>query len=69
MNQDRKKFLKQLSVGLMTATIVGKTSAMSKSDSIIDNNDFSGEGAPDDEKFWKRIAKKYYDIFIITIFK
>ncbi len=62
MNQDRKKFLKQLSVGLMTATIAGKTSAMSKSDSTIDNNDFSGEGAPDDERFWKQIAKKYYDI-------
>ena len=27
-----------------------------------DEKDFTGEGAADDEKFWKRIAKKYYEV-------
>jgi len=27
-----------------------------------DAKDFEGEGAPDDEKFWKKIARKYYDV-------
>ncbi len=28
----------------------------------VDAKDFEGEGTPDDEKFWKRIARKYYDV-------
>ena len=28
----------------------------------MDPNDFKGQGAPDDEKYWGRIAKKYYDV-------
>lgn len=62
MKQDRKNFLKQLGCGLMAAGLPGMALAAGHSGSPVDIKDFSGEGAPDDEKFWKRIAKKYYDV-------
>ena len=62
MKQDRKKFLKQLGSGLLLAGLPGIASPHEYSTSLINTKDFSGEGAPDDEKFWKRIAKKYYDV-------
>ena len=62
MKQDRKKFLMQLGSGLLLAGLPQIVSANDNSTSMINTKDFSGEGAADDEKFWKRIAKKYYDV-------
>ena len=60
--QDRKKFLKQLGAGLLTAGLPGTAFATGNIELPVDPKDFSDEGAPDDEKFWKRIAKKYYEV-------
>jgi selenocysteine lyase/cysteine desulfurase len=62
MKQDRKKFLRQLGCGFVVSGLPGMALAANHIIPAVDINDFSGEGAPDDEKFWKRIAKKYYDI-------
>jgi selenocysteine lyase/cysteine desulfurase len=62
MKQDRKRFLKQLGGGLLIAGLPGMAVAGENIASQIDTKDFSGDGAPDDEKFWKRIAKKYYEV-------
>ncbi|HQW92869.1 MAG TPA: aminotransferase class V-fold PLP-dependent enzyme, partial [Ferruginibacter sp.] len=62
MKQDRKNFLKQLGCGFMAAGLPGMALAADHTGQPVDAKDFSGEGAPDDEKFWKRIAKKYYDV-------
>ena len=61
MGQNRKKFLQQLGSGLLLAGMPGFASARNAI-STIDPDDFTGEGAPDDEKFWKRIARKYYAV-------
>ncbi|MBK6991052.1 MAG: aminotransferase class V-fold PLP-dependent enzyme [Chitinophagaceae bacterium] len=62
MPHSRKKFLKQISTGLILASLPSIASAKEKENkTTIDPTDFTGTGAPDDEKFWKRIAKKYYD--------
>lgn len=62
MKQDRKKFLAQLGAGLLVAGLPGTAFANDQTASMTDPKDFSDEGAPDDERFWKRIAKKYYDV-------
>lgn len=62
MKQNRKKFLKQIGTGLLVAGLPAITSANNNLTTLIDANDFLDEGAAEDEKFWKRIAKKYYDI-------
>jgi len=62
MPHSRKKFLKQISTGLILASLSSIASAKEKENkTTIDPADFTPTGAPDDEKFWKRIAKKYYD--------
>jgi len=62
MKQDRKNFLKQVGTGLLIAGLPASALAADNLNTMIDTKDFAGEGAADDEKFWKRIAKKYYDI-------
>ncbi len=62
MNPDRKQFLMQLSSGLVLAGIPGLASAHEAALPSIDIDDFMPDGEADDEKFWKQIAKKYYDI-------
>ena len=59
MDESRKKFLMQLGSGLL---IAGLQAQMINATTEIDGKDFTGEGAADDEKFWKRIAKKYYEV-------
>lgn len=60
--QGRKKFLTQLGAGLLMTGLPG--SAFANTDTTVppDARDFAGTGAPDDEKYWKRIARKYYDV-------
>ncbi|HEX2683492.1 MAG TPA: hypothetical protein VHL77_06150, partial [Ferruginibacter sp.] len=62
MKQDRKNFLLQLGTGLMVAVMPGSALANSKLTAMMDEKDFTGEGSPDDERFWKKIARKYYDV-------
>ncbi len=58
MPNDRKKFIQQLGAGLFMAGMPSVASAEEFIGSIADK-DFEG-GAADDEKYWKRIAHKYY---------
>ena len=60
MSSDRKKFIQQLGAGLLMTGLPAVASAKEFFDSTIDINDFKNDGAPDDEKYWKHIAHKYY---------
>ena len=60
--QSRKKFLKKLGAGMLVAGLPALAHANPDTAMQIDAKDFQGEGAPDDEKYWKRIARKYYNV-------
>ena len=62
MKQGRKYFMKQLGSGLLVAGLPAVAFANDEHTAIIDANDFHAEGAATDEKFWKQIAKKHYDL-------
>jgi len=62
MKQDRKKFLQQLGTGLLAAGLPAMASAGNLIVTGVDAKDFSDEGLPDDERYWKRIARKYYQL-------
>src|SRR6187431_3076576 len=62
MPNNRKKFMLQLGAGLLMAGLPDLVSAKDSFDSTIDIADFQKDGAPDDEKYWKHIAHKYYII-------
>ena len=57
MPKDRKEFIQQLGAGLFMAGMPSIASA--EFTGSTDVSDFEG-GAADDEKYWKRIANKYY---------
>ncbi len=59
---DRKSFLQLLGAGLLIPGIpsIGRATEVFKDK--IDMNDFENEGEPGDEKYWKNIARKYYDV-------
>jgi selenocysteine lyase/cysteine desulfurase len=61
MPNDRKKFIQQISAGLLMAGLPSIVSAEKFSGPAVDINDFDG-GAADDEKYWKKIANKYYTV-------
>lgn len=58
MNPSRKKFIKQVGAAALLTGFPGLLSA----ETLTDKNDFIGDGAPNDEKYWKNIAKKYYEV-------
>jgi selenocysteine lyase/cysteine desulfurase len=60
MNQDRKDFLQKIGAGLLLSGM--PVAAMAMKETAIDPSDFQAEGEATDEKFWKRIAKKYYEL-------
>ena len=62
MAADRKKFLGQLGKGMFLGGLTGRLFNSENTEWTMDINDFKGDGNPDDEKYWKRIAKKYYDV-------
>jgi hypothetical protein len=62
MKQDRKKFLQQLGTGMLAVGLPVIASAGSIIETGVDAEDFSDEGLPGDEHYWKRIARKYYQI-------
>ena len=61
MPNDRKKFIQQLGAGLFIAGVPSIASVEQLFGTAVDISDFEG-GAADDEKYWKRIANKYYDV-------
>ncbi len=60
MKQGRKDFLRTLGTGLVAAGLPAV--ALAGNNASIDVNDFSAEADATDEKYWKKIAKKYYEI-------
>lgn len=60
MEQNRKDFLKQLGSGLLVAGL--PTIVLADDFALIDEAAFKEEGHATDEKFWKKIAAKYYDV-------
>jgi selenocysteine lyase/cysteine desulfurase len=61
MSQHRKDFLKQLTAGALVTGLPSMAFAK-QNDALLDADDFAEEGAAADEKFWKKIAKKYYKV-------
>jgi isopenicillin-N epimerase len=60
MNTDRKEFLKQVSTGIAIGSL---SDFLIPSEATgINSNDFTGDAEPGDEKYWNRIAKKYYSV-------
>jgi len=62
MPNTRKKFIQQLGATLLVTGLPSVASARDLLDSAIDINDFKNDSAPDDEKYWKHIAHKYYNV-------
>ena len=62
MQNTRKKFLKQLGAGLMLSGLPSTASADELFKTKFNSDDFETEGKPDDEKYWKNIARKYYNV-------
>ncbi|HEV7779687.1 MAG TPA: aminotransferase class V-fold PLP-dependent enzyme [Chitinophagaceae bacterium] len=62
MDKGRKEFLIQLGSGLALATLPVIVNAAGSKITPVDPADFAGDGAPDDEKYWKQVARKYYDV-------
>ena len=59
--QGRKKFLVQLGSGLLGAGL--PFAGFSQEDKTpMEASDFNTEAAPDDEAYWNRISKKYYEV-------
>lgn len=61
MDTGRKDFLIKLGAGLAMAGFPGISNADSLHDTTPGNDPGTG-GAPDDEKFWKQIARRYYNV-------
>lgn len=61
MPTGRKKFIQQIGTGLLAAGLPVSVIA-NTTNKLIDPEDFESNGDPDDEKYWNRIAQKYYDI-------
>ncbi|HEX5653250.1 MAG TPA: aminotransferase class V-fold PLP-dependent enzyme, partial [Chitinophagaceae bacterium] len=61
MPQDRKEFLRQFGTGLCMAGLPLGSLAEPAEKSTVDPTDFE-QGMDDDEKYWNRIARKYYHV-------
>ena len=62
MANSRKKFLQQIGAGIIMSGWPSISKAGHTFDPAVDMNDFKDEGAADDEKYWKHIAQKYYNV-------
>ncbi|TBR20211.1 MAG: aminotransferase class V-fold PLP-dependent enzyme [Chitinophagaceae bacterium] len=63
MYQNRKSFLKKMGSGLLLAASTSGISLSSKKYfAPFDAKDFEGSGDSTDEKYWRHISKKYYDV-------
>ncbi len=59
MPPNRKEFLKQAGTGLLLAGLPG---TFLNAATGMDLKELEQDAAPDDEKFWKQVARKYYDV-------
>jgi selenocysteine lyase/cysteine desulfurase len=59
MPQNRKEFLKQAGTGMLLAGLPG---SFINAGTGMDIKDLEQDALPDDEKFWKQVARKYYDV-------
>jgi selenocysteine lyase/cysteine desulfurase len=57
----RKTFIKELGAGILLTGLPALSRAAQLTGMNVDAKDFSGDGVPDDEKYWKKI-RKYYDV-------
>jgi len=62
MDNSRKKFLQQLGAAAVFTSFPVAGFGNDTGETRIDVEDFMEEGAPNDEKFWKKIARKYYEV-------
>jgi selenocysteine lyase/cysteine desulfurase len=62
MSTGRKEFIQQLGMGLLATKIPSVTFSKNETDTGFDMTDFRESAAPDDEKYWKKIAHKYYTV-------
>lgn len=60
MPNNRKRFIQQVGAGLIMTGFPSVASAGEFLYGKIDLDDFDNDGAADDERYWKRIAHKYY---------
>jgi len=60
MTTNRKKFIQQIGIGLAASGLPAIASAHNSIDIAPDLKDFSENAVADDEKYWKKIAHKYY---------
>jgi selenocysteine lyase/cysteine desulfurase len=61
MDNGRKKFLQQLGAAAVI-TGIPNLALPNSFHTMIDETDFTATADPADEKYWKHIAKKYYDV-------
>ncbi|MEO6611386.1 MAG: aminotransferase class V-fold PLP-dependent enzyme [Chitinophagaceae bacterium] len=59
MSPNRKEFLKQAGAGLLLA---GFPVSFVNAATEMDLKELEQDAAPDDEKFWRQVARKYYDV-------
>lgn len=62
MKNNRKQFLKQLSAGVFFSAIPSWAGASNALRESVDEKDFEKSVDPEDEKYWKKIARKYYPV-------
>lgn len=62
MDRGRKKFLQQLGAGLLATGLPAIARAGYVTEMNMNAKDFSDDGLPGDERYWKRIARKYYRV-------
>ena len=60
MSNSRKQFIQQLGAGLVMTGL--PTATFAEHNYFYDVKDFDGDGKADDEKYWQKIAKKYYTV-------
>ena len=60
MFNSRKKFIQQIGAGLLFTGIPSVAPAEKLFEGAVDPADFEGDGAANDEQYWKKIAHKYY---------
>ena len=62
MSMGRKKFIQQAGAGILAAGMPLTAMADSGMHPVVDKTDFDNGGEPGDEKYWKKIARKYYHL-------
>lgn len=62
MHNNRKEFLKQLGTGFLLSALPSLATAANTLNEFVDKGDFKEEANADDERYWNKIARKYYPV-------